>query len=176
MAASLLTQDLLTICLLLANGDIYLSVEEISLLTENYQTQSNRHFGISRNDFRSLFMKLIIFEMKIPGVMENLGVVKLADIIPEILKYHYVHFNDEGEHWFKAELFGRESDPRQIEYWFGYNEKEYNTKKILMQSLKEFFKDVRYNTIHPEAVRRFMDQMNLGSSVLSACSRPGSSS
>ena len=151
-------------------------MEELTLRAENYQTKSNRHFGISQSDLRSLFMKLIIFEMKFPDRMENLAEVKLADIIPEIMKYPYVHFNDEGEHWIKAELLPQGSDPRQIEYWFGYNEKEYHTKKILLQALKEFFEDVQFSTIHPGVVRKFMEKMNLGSSVLKSCSRPGSSS
>lgn len=65
------SEDIVAICLVLAEGDIQKSIEEIIIRVENYQINNNRHFGISRYDFRGLFYEL--------GV--TLGVISYSDIL-----------------------------------------------------------------------------------------------
>ena len=97
MAASILSQDILAICLFLADGNIDLSIEEVIHRVEKYQEEQDRHFGISRSDFRNLFHMLISWELRI----KEFDDIKLSDIITDILMYQYAHFNDEGENWIK---------------------------------------------------------------------------
>ena len=63
MSTSTLTQDLLAICLIAAEGDIDFSLDDIIHRVEAYQENHNRHFRISRSDFRSLFYRLFYWEL-----------------------------------------------------------------------------------------------------------------
>ncbi len=177
MAAVILSQDILAICLFLADGNINLSLGEVIRRVENYQEVQNRHFGISRSDFRGLFQMLISWELGIKSFGDELDDIKLSYIITEILKYHDGYFNDEGEHWTK-DYNGQheEIDYRLIEYRFGYNKEEYQEKLKLKEEMERFFGQQPNGAIHPKLVRKFMKEIKITDSILSHCARPGSSS
>ena len=48
MASCFLTQDVLAICLAVADGDLDLSIAEVIARAERYQEAANRYFGISK--------------------------------------------------------------------------------------------------------------------------------
>ena len=100
MAAAIVTEDFLAICLILADGDINMRLEEVICRAEAYQESSDSHFGISRSDFRCAFNKLsfVIYHETGVGNYEEMLTRNplLQHWIGPILKYEDVYFNDEG--------------------------------------------------------------------------------
>lgn len=92
MAASILTLDILAICLIMADDNVELSIEEIILRFENYQEANDRPFGISRSDFRTLLSNLIYFELELKKIGEDLNDIELKDVIIEILTHYNACF------------------------------------------------------------------------------------
>ena len=176
MAASLLSQDIVAICLVIAEGNIEFSLEEIICRLEKFQDTNNRHFGISESDFRILFKNLIYSELELKTFCDEIGDIRLCDIIPDILNYSDAFFNDEGEYWIK-ENFRRKKklDNQFIQYWFGYDEKEYDEKVILKQAMKEFFSTLDQAS-NAERVKIFLGNYGIANTILLKLSRPGKSS
>ena len=81
MAAAILSQDILAICLLLAEGNIDLSMEEVIHRAENFQEDQDRHFGITRSDFRGLFNYWFMFDLAIIHFDDGIDGIKLKDIV-----------------------------------------------------------------------------------------------
>ena len=59
MAASILSQDLVGVCLILCKGNTRMDLEKMIQKAEEFQDNNNRHFGISRSDLRGLFLMLL---------------------------------------------------------------------------------------------------------------------
>lgn len=104
------SEDLLILCLFLVKGDTQKSIAEIITLAERYQVENNRYFGVSGDDFRSLFYWLGINLEKLTysDILEDKACEILAEIplqcwIGNILEYQDVYFNDEGESWCENE-------------------------------------------------------------------------
>ena len=172
MATTTLTQDILAICLLLADGDTDTSLEQIINRAEEYQKIENRHFGISRRDFRNLLRMLVSWELRLKNFSESLDDIKLHDVATSILEYRDVYFNDEGEHWCK----GKKTDIDEINYFFGYASPTQENNGPLRHQMKHFFS--RWDSVrekNPE-VKNFMKNTNITDDVLRRCSRPGDSS
>jgi hypothetical protein len=171
MAAAILSQDLVGICLILCKGNTCMDLEKMIQKAEEFQNNNNRHFGISRSDFRCLFWMLLNWEL---GIKKEFNQVRLSDIISNILDYHDVYFNDEGEHW-----TGRDNEISDYEkcdhyYWYGYDKNEYCKKVLIKKIMKEFFK----NQISPDPtiVMQFLDRLKFDDDILYQCSRSGESS
>ena len=98
MTAAIMTQDILGICLLVAGGDLSMSMADVILRVEEFQTQNDRHFGITDRDFRKLVFWLIWRKIPhSPGtsmtgayykVLEVLKEIKLQDIVLHIIERH----------------------------------------------------------------------------------------
>jgi hypothetical protein len=173
MAAVTLTQDILALCLLFADGKISLSMEEIVRRAERYQEKHDRHFGISRSDLRVLFIMLLSpWYLGIRGFSEELDDIKLSDIIFGILKYHDAHFNDEGSHWITYED-ARPQANSSLLYWLGYDENQYQEKLDLKEKMTGFFQEISPESIDAESVRDFMSENNITEDILFHVSRPG---
>ena len=154
MAAAILTEDFLAVCLYLVDGDVDARLEQIIARAEEYQEHSNRHFGISRSDYRSAFYALsfeVHTEKGIGDYKETLERYPfLRQWIDPILAYEDVYFNDEGEHW-----------------WPGDGLSPSKTR-LKMQAF--FSKSGDHN---PAAVNRFLGELGKDSTILMQCSRPG---
>ncbi len=110
MAAEILSQDIIAICLVLSEGNLTMSLGELIERVEQYQERQDRHFGLSRQDFRGLFRNWLC----------DLGLAKLDDFSPlaprcpiplqrllsRILEFHSAWFNDEGEYWNQEPSWG----------------------------------------------------------------------
>ena len=68
MPASILTEDFLAICLILAKGNLNIELEEIICRVEAFQRSSDRHFGISRYDFRNAINMLSLNLYHVTGI------------------------------------------------------------------------------------------------------------
>ena len=172
MAAAILSQDIVAICLLCIDGNIDLSLTEVIRRVEAYQEAQDRHFGISRYDFRGLFRTLVCRELGIKSFADEIDDIKLSDIIIDILEYHDAYFNDEGEYWFK----GDETYSEGIASWFDYTEKEYEYRMKVKQQMKRFLRRQEITTLDPKLVKNFMEEKNITDAILYHCSRPGESS
>jgi len=173
MAASILSQDLLAICLLLSKGDTRTKLEEIVRAAESYQESYDRHFGISRGDFRTLLWKTLYFEL---SLSKELDEVELGEVIPGILGFSYAHFNDGGECMIDSNesLDPDESEILDAEYWYGYSEKAYRNRIQTKRNMKAFFTKPQNPT--PRQVIEFLSQHGIDKHLLDHCSRQGESS
>ena len=108
------------------------------------------------------------------GIKKEFNQIRLSDVISNILDYHDVYFNDEGEHW-----TGRDNEISDYEkcdhyYWYGYDKNEYCKKVMIKKIMKEFFKNQR----NPDStiVMQFLDRLKFNDNILYQCSREGESS
>jgi len=176
MAACILTQDLLGIFLLFAGGNTSERLGGILRVAEEYQELCDRHFGISRSDLRGLFM---MFTIDVPGrsmAFEELDQLELKEIIPDILRYHEAHFNDEGEHWSMPGKVASLSDydDLHVETWYNYDRKQFRWKVQVKRMMKAFFADEKNH--RPGQVMDFLAKVGIDESLLIHCSRPGAQS
>jgi hypothetical protein len=167
MAALILAQDVLGICLVLSKGDIDARLETIVRRVESFQKVKNRHFGISVYDFRNLFYRL---KNNFP-VDCNLEQVTLGDVLNKILGFGSTYFNDEGEYW-DLPAINHFSDIRDF---IDYSEEEYQTKVTEKQRVISFFSNLEESR-KPEIVRKFMSKTGINVNLLYRCSREGDSS
>lgn len=170
MAASILSQDLVGICLILCKGNTRMNLEKMIQKAEKFQDNNNRHFGISRSDFRCLFWMLLYWEL---GIKKEFKQVELSEIILNMLVYHDAHFNDEGEHWTV-----RDNEISNYEkcdhYWYGYDKNEYCEKVTTKKIMIEFFKNQK--NPDPTIVMQFLDRLKFDDNILYQFSRAGESS
>ena len=177
MPAAILSQDILAICLLLADGNIDLSMEEVVHRVEIFQEDQDRHFGITRYDFRGLFNYWFMFDLGIIHCDEGIDGIKLKDVAIDVLTYHDAHFNDEGEYWTKEkESWNEKLFMEHIKSWYSYDEENYQEKLIIKKKMKRFFEDQELTILHPEFVMKFMEELKISDTILFYCSRPGKSS
>ena len=110
--------------------------------------------------------------LRIMSLDDEFGEIKLSDTITFILRYHSTHFNEKGEYW------GNYYDMwnNEIEYWFGYDAKEYQEKMNIKTEMKRFFEHQKINTLNPESVKKFLEEKRITDAILFYCSRPGESS
>jgi len=150
MGYSILSEDFVAISLFLSEGDIHLTIEELVDHAVDYQNQSKRKFGVTKDDFRSSFPKLFWEfppkRMSYPDLKKN---TIFKETISKILSYYDVYFNDEGEHWCT----------------FEFSRKNPSKKNLAM---KKYFTD-NVNA-SPEQVLDFLKEINYDVIILETCS------
>ena len=156
MAAAILTEDFLFICLIFSKGDINMRLEEVICRAEAYQKASDRHFGISRSDFRNAIYMLSFITYHETGLGNYEEILAknplLKDWIVPILRYEDIYFNDEGEHW--CEYKGTSQSPTNIK-------------------MRKFFSDVCNHK--KENVLKYLNKVGKNRTTLLKCSFPGKS-
>jgi len=172
MPAGILTQDLVAVCLLLVEGNLDATLEEVIRRADEFQEKRDRHFGISRSDLRGLFQYWTTFDMAIREYSETLDDIKLRDVINPMLDCLCAYFNDEGEYMDKIS----EEYSSWIGSSFDVDEEAYQEKLAIKRQMEKFFKDIELNSISGNDAMRFLDKMNISDSILYQCSRPGDSS
>jgi|GEM_PF-1578631 len=106
MSFGITAEDMVGICLVLADGNMMLSMEDVILQAEDFQKIKGIHFGVSWDDFRSCLFWLgyesglyDLNEVGENGEFPEMFQLPLLYWLPLILTYHVVYFNDEGESW-----------------------------------------------------------------------------
>jgi hypothetical protein len=166
MAANILSSDFLVICLLMANGETVLSLEEVALAVENFQNEEYRYFGVWPGDFRGMLSMLVYQE---PGLGTDLSGIALNQVIPLILDSHDVHTNDSDTYWSKyddGDLL-QAFENLEIEKWNGYSLEEYSDRLELRQRMKEFFSTGRHQT--PGQVMEFLKMNGINEEMIYHC-------
>jgi hypothetical protein len=173
MAADILSQDFLAICLLLAEGDTTHTLDRIASAAEKFQEEKDRHFGVFRSDFRVMLLLLILDEQSLALDPDT---VTLGEIIPPMLRHHDVYSNDSDTCWAHegGEVAEDDYEFLAIERWYGLSREEYRQKQALKQAMKELF--AGEPRPGPEQVRQFLASHDLDERLLHHCSRPGASS
>ena len=177
MSAAILSQDILAICLIAAGGDTDLRLEEIIRRVENFQEHENRHFGISRRDFRAAFLSLCYWELELIKPGSKLDGIRLIDLIQDLLTYHDAWFNDEGVSWSAVEALRTGLEEPSLSYdWYGCDEVVYQKKKSIKQQLLGFFGENQSPPPNPARVRDFLKITGITDEILFSCSRTGEAS
>lgn len=168
MATSILTEDFVGICLILAEGNLGASLEEVILAAERFQQERNRHFGTWQDDFRLLLHTVIDQSWTRDGNFRN---IRFLEVIPRILSFREAYFNDEGAH-----LFGKDCDiypdsyENETAYWTGYGREQLQRKLEMKAEMKEYF---RGEFLEAKAVREWMRVHGIRKGLLYRCSSPG---
>jgi len=104
MAYAITSEDMIAICLLLADFDPEMGIGDVIRRAEEYQECESGNFGESEYDFSKAFFwfgdRWIKWEDAIPRGPWKLSDVPLKKwITPLLTHYQDIYFNDEGEHW-----------------------------------------------------------------------------
>ncbi len=182
MTAAILSQDLLAICLLAGEGNLDKNLAEILSFLEKFQEKHDRHFGIGKDNLRTLFMLeygMVKSSSQSNGkdifarIAEQLHQIKLKEVAQQIINYHDVYFNDEGGAFISESEIGV-MDSSSVSECYGYTPAEYAAKVKVKEAMREFFrKNVNYK---PCRVRGFLKEHGIDQGLLFHCSRPGESS
>jgi hypothetical protein len=170
MARSILTPDMVSIGLLMSEGNINITMEELISAIMDYQKRSCRIFGESDEDYLLACFHLVNFETTLLARymdFEEFNRLTFRQIIPEMLRFTEMYVNDEGEHW----LENRNLNNETIERFFGLDRKGFDSKMQLREEMIEFFGNLPGNG--PEDVRLvtdFMARKGITAQILIKCS------
>jgi hypothetical protein len=169
MGKSILSPDMVSIGLLIAHGNIDITLEELFAGVMEYQTHNNRIFGVSDEDYRAACFFLAAFESNLLSQsmdIDEINRLKFRQIIPDMLRFNEVYMNDEGEHWIEE----AEHEDWFIERFYGLDRKGYDAKTELKNAMADFFRNCRVESIEQEWVAAFMTEQGLTEHILEECS------
>jgi hypothetical protein len=86
MAKSTLSTDIISIGLLLSEGNIDITIEELSGKVNSWQTQNNRIYGVSDNDYLNSLLMLLLSDLNFKSALDDFFKLTLHEIIPKILQ------------------------------------------------------------------------------------------
>jgi hypothetical protein len=176
MTATIMSQDILGICLLVSGGDLKMKLGNVIKHVGEFQAQNDRHFGITDTDFHTLFWRLL-WE-KFPGSLllgeseSNLYKVNLQDVALNILKYGDAYFNDEGESW---DLYDNDPVYDPVAY-YNCSADEFYNGQALRKAMIEFFQSLEGKNCPVRQVQDLMVKCGFTCNILYAHSRPGDNS
>lgn len=164
MAKSILAVDMVSIGLILSEGNIDITLEDVFKKVTEYQTANQRIFGTSKTDFSSAIIRLVFMHTQLVSNFDFNSAIslKFREIIPETLKFNEVYMNDEGEEWLHAINY----DDEFLEHCFKIDRKEYELKIKMKESMIEFFKNCNIKPIDSKHINNFMLQEGLTSRLL----------
>jgi hypothetical protein len=166
MAKSILSADIVSIGLLLSDGNIENRLEDLAEKVISWQTKHARIFGVSDHDYMNALMMLVFSDQVPDRSLSDFYKFSFRQIIPEILNYHEVYMNDEGEHWIRTV----EYDDRELSRFFGLDRQAYETKLYARESMKEFFKNNKYGPNSSKEISEFIANQGITEKVLMDCS------
>jgi hypothetical protein len=147
------------------------NLEEIARVAEQFQLETDRHFGDWEHSFRSALMMLVFNKF---GRGDNLAGYSLREVLPAMLRYHDVYCNDEGEHWVDFEPSAEDDDCLELMNWYNCSMEEYSHKAILREQMITFFSMPENNK--SKKVRELMATAGVVARIFHECSRRGRSS
>lgn len=168
MAKSILSVDMVSIGLVLGEGDIDITLEELYNRAMHYQTNEKRVFGTSDTDFSAALTSLVFLHTQMDGIFDYNDVLQLKfrDIICETLNFEEVYMNDEGENWIAAINY----DDEQLARYFKLDRKGYTAKIEIKDAMSSFFRYCHNNPIDSGQINDFMKQVGITKQILEECS------
>ena len=166
MAPSILSSDIICIGLLLSNANIDITIEYLEEKVKSWQIQNNRIFGTTEDDFMNALLILIMSELNLENGMNDFYKLTFRKIIPKILHYNEVYFNDEGEHWLEIV----EYEDSDLIRFFKLTRKAYKVKMQTQKAMQAFFENSKTGSIASNQVNDFLAGHGITNQVLVDCS------
>jgi hypothetical protein len=166
MAPSILSSDIISIGLLLSKGNISITLEDLAGKVTSWQTQNKRIFGVTEDDFINALLMLVLSELNFENDLKDFHKLTFREIIPKILHYNEVYFNDEGEHWMETV----EYEDSDLNRFFGLNRNAYKVKMKTKQAMLVFFENTKTGFIASNQVNDFLAGHGITNQVLVDCS------
>ena len=155
MPHSLLTEDFLAICLVLADGDAQCSVGEVLRKADQWQKENQRVFGIKFNDLKNAFYLLENQVQRFHREMLDLDAMEkriqessLGTWIEAMLSFREVNFRHRGSPWQRTAI-------------------PISRTKLHMQALFS-----KYERPSPQKVMEVFSSLELDKSILNKWSTP----
>ena len=173
MAKVLMSQDVLGICLLVAGGDLNMTMEEVMKLVDEFEEQKRCRFGSSQGDLPSLFISLVLQKLgpekfSFPYRL-ILGKVNLQDVALDVLSFQGYWSCDEGDYWIDYE-----QEPTYHTWFPNFYDctlKEFEAKQAVRKEMIEFFKDLKGKSCPLRQVQDMLFKLGFNLDTLYACSR-----
>jgi hypothetical protein len=101
MGKSISAADMVSIGFLLSDGKIDIRLEELFARVAKHQIEKSLIFGVDEQDFASAITILSFLELGLIKFNDMNAFYSLTfkEIIPGMLAFKEVYFNDEGEYW-----------------------------------------------------------------------------
>ena len=109
---------------------------------------------------------LVLPEVNFEDNLKDFYKLTFREIIPKILQYNEVYFNDEGEHWMETV----EYEDSDLNRFFGLNRNAYKVKMQTKQAMLEFFENCKTGSIASNQVNDFLAGHGITNQVLVDCS------
>lgn len=167
MAHGILAHDFLAVCLIFSDGDIRVPVAAIAKKAEQFQKSTKRRFGVTDEDFTAAIFMLTFHEGLLDNPDKDLERLLLSDIIPLILKYDEIYFNDEGEHWNCLNVY----EDGQFDCWYPYAAGEKRLKQAFQKKARRLFSPGNMSTLNQLKVCSFLKENTSTDQLLFECSR-----
>jgi hypothetical protein len=166
MSNSILSSDILSIGLLLSDANIDITMEEFAEKLTSWQTQNKRIFGVTEDDFINSLLMLLLSDLNFENDLNDFYKLTFREIIPKILQYNEVYFNDEGEHW----LDTVEYEDSDLNRFFSLTRKAYDAKLQTKQAMQAFFENTKNDFVDSNQVNAFLAGQGITNQVLVVCS------
>lgn len=166
MAKSILSTDIISIGLLLSDGNIDITMEELEGKVNIWQTQNNRIFGVSDNDYLNSLLMLVMSDLNLQNGINSFYKLTFREIIPRIHDYNEVYFNDEGEHWMETV----EYEDSGLSRFFGLTRKAYKAKMQTKEAMHVFFENSKTGLINSSPINDFLIVQGVTDQLLVDCS------
>jgi hypothetical protein len=152
MADSMLTVDMVSVGLLLSDGNIDISLGILFNKVEDFQIRNQKYYGTSVDDYRGALIQLCYFELRLVQDFDQVYMLKFKDVILEMLQFNNVYYNDEGESWHTEE----NHDESSIWDCFKMDIGTYNSKMKLRAMMMDFFRNCMLEPKLLSQVKHFM--------------------
>ena len=157
------SDDFLAVCLLLAEGNLHLSLRELNNRANQFQEEHDSYFGDSGGDFREA---LVMLAYHYRGHYDLELDFPLWPLIPTLLDFREVYCNDEGCDWNKGNepASQEEFDKTDLAYFSNLKWEEYCRKATTKQAMLKLF--AQGACPKPEQVLGFLASAGYDSSLL----------
>jgi len=166
MAKSILSTDIVSIGLLLPDANMDITIEDLAEKVTSWQTKNNRIFGVTEDDFINALLMLVLSDLSFENNLKDFYKLIFREIIPKILHYNEVYFNDEGEHWMETV----EYEDSDLSHLFGLDRKAYEAKMQTKEAMHVFFENSKTGFIDSNQANDFLKGQGISEQLLVDCS------
>jgi hypothetical protein len=166
MAKSILSLNMVSIGILFSDGNLDMSMEDLAGKVKSWQIQNKRFFGVTEDDFINALLMLLLSDLNFENDLNDFYKLTFREIIPKILHYNEVYFNDEGEHWLETV----EYEDSDLNRFFGINRKAYEEKIQTKKAMQAFFENNISGFIDSNQVNDFLTGQGITEKLLLECS------
>jgi hypothetical protein len=83
MAKSILSLNMVSIGILLSDANIDITIEDLAEKVTSWQTQNNRIFGVTEDDFINSLLMLVMSKLNLENGMDDLYKLTFQELIPD---------------------------------------------------------------------------------------------